>query len=171
MRAGDPIDSYLHELRRELRVSRWARRRIVLEARAHLLDAIEVERTHGLDETAATELALARFGLAGETARQFDGVSSKRTVLLRRALAPWIAAAAVTSMASATVWAFQPGSPAARVDVHAPAVRAPAAAATHGTVAHATAAHATVARNHRSTRARRPAHTIPKRPPGRARTR
>jgi hypothetical protein len=159
MRTADPIDAYLRELRRELRVSRWARRRIVLEARAHLLEAIEVECAHGLDEATAAELALARFGLAGETARQFDGVSSKRKVLLRRALAPWIAAAAVTSMASATVWAFQPGSPA----THASAAQAPAA--------QAPAAHVAAPRTERSTRARRPARTIPRRPLGRAHTR
>jgi hypothetical protein len=159
MRTADPIDSYLRELRRELRVSRWARRRIVLEARAHLLEAVEVERAHGLDEAEAAARALARFGVAGETARRFDGVRSKRTVLLRRALAPWVAALAVTSMASATVWAFQPGSPGAR------------AAAVHAAAVHAPAVHVAATRTHRSTRTRRLAHTIPRRLPGQAHAR
>jgi hypothetical protein len=151
MRAADPIDRYLRELRRELRVSRWARRRIVLEARAHLLEAVEAERAYGLDAVRAAERALARFGMASDTARQFDGVGSKRTVLLRRTLVPWVAALAVTSMASATVWAFQPGSPAAHAHVHAAAV-------------HAAAVHAPAARTHRPAHAPRLTHTIPHKP-------
>jgi hypothetical protein len=163
MHANDPIDSYLHELRRELRVSRWARRRIVLEARAHLQEAVEAERTHGLKQDEAIERALARFGVAGETARQFDGISSKHAVLLRRTLVPWVAAVAVTSMASATVWAFQPGSSAARAGAHAAAAHAPAAR----TRVHDGAA----ADAHGSARGRRLAHTIPRQPAGRARAR
>jgi hypothetical protein len=173
MRTADPIDSYLRELRSELRVSRWARRRIVLEARAHLLEAVEVERTRGLDEAEAAARALARFGLAGETARQFDGVSSKRTVLLRRALAPWVAALAVTSMASATVWAFQPGSPADRPGVRAPAIHAGAVrgGAVGGGAVRGGAAHVAAGSARKSTRAHRLAHTIPRRPSGKAHTR
>ncbi len=144
MRTVDPIDAYLRELQRELRVSRWARRRIVLEVRAHLLEAAAAERAHGVDDEGAAERALVRFGLASDTARQFDGVRSKRTVLLRRALVPWVAAAAVTSMASATVWAFQPGPPVARV--HA---------------GHVYATHA-----HGSARARQRTHSIHPQPHG-----
>jgi hypothetical protein len=161
MHTADPIDSYLHELRRELRVSRWARRRILLEARAHLQEAVEAERAHGLEHDEAVERALARFGVAGENARQFDGVSSKRAVLLRRTLVPWVAAVTVTSMASATVWAFQPGASAARAGAHAAVVHTPAAR----TRVHDAAA------AHRSTRGPRLAHTIPRRAPSRAHTR
>lgn len=126
MRVDDPIDAYLRELGRELRVSRWARRRILVEARTHLLDAADAERARGVDAAGATERALMRFGLAGDTARQFDGVRSTRTVLLRRTLVPWVAAVAVTSMASASVWAFQPGTSAAHVHGHsAPVVSHP----------------------------------------------
>jgi hypothetical protein len=146
MRVDDPIEAYLGELGRELRVSRWARRRILVEARAHLLEAAEAELAHGIDAASATERALARFGLASDTARQFDGVRSTRTVLLRRALVPWVAAAVVTSMASASVWAFQPGTSAAHVHAHSSHI----ASHLQG-----------------STRARPHPHTIRRQPPGR----
>ncbi len=41
MDAADPIDMYLDELKSQLRVPRRARRRILAEVRAHLLDAAE----------------------------------------------------------------------------------------------------------------------------------
>jgi hypothetical protein len=114
MNAGDRIDAYLDELERQLRVGRRARRRILAEVRAHLLDAAEAERSSTADGGWAAERAVLRFGPAAETARQFNHPASQRNALLRRTLVPAIAALAVTSMATATVWAFGPGPPPAR---------------------------------------------------------
>jgi hypothetical protein len=108
MDATDRIDVYLDELERQLRVPRRARRRILTEVRAHLLDAAEAEQSWVADGFRAAERAVLRFGPAVETARQFDRRASRRNTLLRRAVVPSIAAVAVTSMATATVWAFSP---------------------------------------------------------------
>lgn len=105
----DPIDAYLHELKRELRVRGRARRRIWTEVRAHLLDAAEAEQSRGAEEGVAAQRAVVRFGLAADTARQFNCLAGRRGAVLRRALVPWIAAVALTSTATATVWAFQAG--------------------------------------------------------------
>ena len=51
MDAADPIDTYLHELKRQLRVRRRARRRILAEVRAHLLDAAEAEQSRPAEES------------------------------------------------------------------------------------------------------------------------
>jgi hypothetical protein len=109
MDAADRIDAYVDELERQLRVSRRARRRILIEVRAHLLDAAEAEQRSAAEASCAAERAVLRFGLAAETAGQFNRRTGRRTALLRRALVPSIAAFAVTSTA-ATVWAFDPGS-------------------------------------------------------------
>jgi hypothetical protein len=101
----DPIDAYLRELKRELRVRGRARRRILAEVRAHLLDAAEAEQSRGAEEGVTARRAVVRFGLAAETAGQFNTLAGRRGAVLRRALVPWIAAAALTSMATATVWA------------------------------------------------------------------
>jgi hypothetical protein len=109
MDVPDPIDAYLRELKRELRVRRRTRRRILEEVRAHLLDAAEGERSRTAEGSAAAERAVVRFGLAAETARQFNRVTCRRGVVPVRALVPWIAAVALSSLATATVWAFDPG--------------------------------------------------------------
>jgi hypothetical protein len=109
MDAPDRIDAYLDELKRELRVPRRARRRILTEVRAHLLDAAEAEQPSTAEGSCAAERAVLRFGPAAETARQFNRRAGRRNALLRRALVPSIAALAVTSMATATVWASAPG--------------------------------------------------------------
>jgi hypothetical protein len=121
MERTDPIDAYLDELRRELRVSRRARRRILTEVREHLLDAAEAERARTADGSGAVERgsgaverAVLRFGPAAATALQFNGAADRRKPLLRRALVPSLAAFLVTSMASASVWAFAPGHAPAR---------------------------------------------------------
>jgi hypothetical protein len=119
MDAADPIDAYLDELKSQLRVPRRTRRRIVTEVRAHLLDAAEAEQSSTTEGICAAERAVLRFGLAAETARQFNRRAGRRNALLRRALVPSIAAFAVTSMATATVWAFGPG-PAPSRSRHAP---------------------------------------------------
>jgi hypothetical protein len=108
MDTADRIDAYLEELKRQLRVPRRTRRRILTEVRAHLLDAAEAEQPWAANGRCAAERAVLRFGPAVETARQFDRRVSRRNALLRRALVPSIAAVAVTSMATATVWAFGP---------------------------------------------------------------
>jgi hypothetical protein len=109
MDTPDPIDAYLRELKRELRVRGRARRRILAEVRAHLLDATEAEQTRGAEEGIAAQRAVVRFGLAAETTRQFNCLAGRRGAVLRRALVPWIAAIALTSTATATVWAFHAG--------------------------------------------------------------
>jgi hypothetical protein len=109
MDGADRIDAYLDELERELRVPRRARRRILTEVRAHLLDAAEAEQPWATKGSCAAERAVLRFGPATETARQFNRPTGRRYALLRRALVPSIAAFVVTSMATATVWAFGPG--------------------------------------------------------------
>lgn len=109
MDAADPIDAYLDELKSQLRVSRRARRRILTEVHAHLLDAAEAEQPWAAEGSSGAERAVLRFGLAADTARQFNRHAGRSSALLRRALVPAIAAFAVTSMATATVWAFSPG--------------------------------------------------------------
>jgi hypothetical protein len=108
MDAADRIDAYVYELERQLCVPRRARRRILSEVRAHLLDAAEAEQSSTTEASCAAERAVLRFGLAAETAGQFNRRAGRRKALLRRALVPSIAALAVTSTA-ATVWAFDPG--------------------------------------------------------------
>jgi HAAS domain-containing protein len=108
MDAADRIDAYVDELGHQLRVSRRARRRILAEVRAHLLDAAEAEQPWATDASGAAQRAVLRFGPAAETAGQFSRRAGRRNALLRRALVPSIAAFAVTSTA-ATVWAFDPG--------------------------------------------------------------
>jgi hypothetical protein len=110
MDRANPIDAYLEELKSELRVSRRTRRRILTEVRAHLLDAAEAERASTGDESRAAGRAVLRFGPAVETAREFNRPAGSRNALLRRALVPSIAAFAVSSMATATVWGFSPGA-------------------------------------------------------------
>lgn len=119
MDASDPIDAYLRELNRQLRVPRRARRRILAEVRAHLLDAAEAERSPSAQRNAAAERAVIRFGLVAETAGQFNRLADRRRgVVLRRTLVPWIAAVALTSLATATVWASGPSPPQARQRPH-----------------------------------------------------
>jgi hypothetical protein len=108
MDAADRIDAYLGELERQLRLPRRARRRILSEVRAHLLDAAAAERRSTTEASCAAERAVLRFGLAAETAGQFNRRAGRRSALLRRAVVSSIAAFAVTSTA-ATVWAFGPG--------------------------------------------------------------
>jgi hypothetical protein len=108
MDAADWIDTYVDELERQLRVPRRTRRRILTEVRAHLLDAAEAEQPGTVEGSCAAERAVLRFGPAADTARQFNHRAGRRNALLRRALVPSIAAFAVTSMATATVWAFGP---------------------------------------------------------------
>jgi hypothetical protein len=107
MDAADPIEAYLEDLERQLRVPRRARRRILIEVRAHLLDAAEAEQPWATEASCAAERAVLRFGLAAKTAGQFNRRASRRNALLRRALVPSIVAFAATSTA-ATVWAFGP---------------------------------------------------------------
>lgn len=93
------------------------------EVRAHLLDAVEAELSTGAEEGIAAQRAIVRFGLVAETARQFNCLAARRGAVLRRALVPWIAAVALSLMATATVWAFHAG-PAPSQQAHAhPALR------------------------------------------------
>jgi hypothetical protein len=112
MNTPDPIDAYLRELRRQLRAPRGPRRRILAEVRTHLLEATEAEQHGNTEQPGAAERALARFGLASDTARQFNRLARHRRRVLRRALLPWAAAVMLlmTSLATATVWASHPGA-------------------------------------------------------------
>jgi hypothetical protein len=123
METPDPIGAYLRELKRELRVRGRARRRILTEVRAHLLDAAEAEQSRGAEESVTARRAVIRFGLAAETADQFNCLAGRRGVFLRRALVPWIAAVALTSMATATVWASHAGPSPPQQAVAHPAAR------------------------------------------------
>jgi hypothetical protein len=58
MDGADPIDTYLDELESQLRVPRRTRRRILAEARAHLLDAAEAEQSRADDGTCAAQRAV-----------------------------------------------------------------------------------------------------------------
>jgi hypothetical protein len=109
MQAADPIDAYLRELNHRLRVRGRRRRRILAEVRAHLLDAAEAERLTGTEQAVAAQRAAARFGRAAENAGQFNALAARRGAVLRRTLVPWIAAVALTLMATATVWASRAG--------------------------------------------------------------
>jgi hypothetical protein len=109
MDTPDPIGAYLRELKRELRVRGRARRRILAEVRAHLLDDAEAEQSRGTEEGVTAQRAVLRFGLAAETAGQFNTLAGRHGAVFRRALVPWIAAVALTSMATATVWASHAG--------------------------------------------------------------
>jgi hypothetical protein len=109
MDTPDPIGSYLRELKLELRVPGRARRRILAEVREHLLDAAEAELSSGAEERVTAQRAVVRFGLAAETAGQFNTLASRHRAVLRRALVPWIAGVALTLTATATVWASHAG--------------------------------------------------------------
>jgi hypothetical protein len=111
MDTPDPIHAYLREFKRELRVRGMARRRILAELRAHLLDAAEGEESRGGEEGVAAQRAIVRFGLAAETACEFNCLADRRSAVLRRALVPWIVVAALSSTATATVWAFHASPP------------------------------------------------------------
>jgi hypothetical protein len=123
MHTPDPIDAYLRELERELRVRGRARRRILAELRAHLLDAVEAERARGAEEGIAAQRAVLRVGLGAETARQFNCLAVRRGAILGRALVPWIAVVALSLMATATVWAFHAGPASPQHALAHPAVR------------------------------------------------
>jgi hypothetical protein len=121
----DPIHAYLREFKRELRVRGMARRRILAELHAHLLDAAESEQSRSSEEGVAAQRAVVRFGLAAETAHQFNCLAARRSDVLRRALVPWIAAVALSLTATATVWAFHAGPPSSQPALahHAPRER------------------------------------------------
>jgi hypothetical protein len=123
MDTPDPIDAYLREFKRELRARGMARRRILAELRAHLLDAVEAEQCRGAEEGVAAQRAVLRFGLVAETVRQFNCLAARRGAVVRRALVPWIAAVALSLMATATVWAFHAGPPPPRQALAHPALR------------------------------------------------
>ncbi len=65
------LDSYLHELDRELRNRGIFQKRIREEVRSHLLDSAEHERYNGASGEEAQRRALMRFGPASLVAAQF----------------------------------------------------------------------------------------------------
>jgi hypothetical protein len=66
------IEEYLAILRRSLRARPFARRRIVREIEAHVLDAARQEEMGGIGGVEAERRAIARFGSAEELAARFS---------------------------------------------------------------------------------------------------
>jgi hypothetical protein len=69
--SSDRIDTYLGDLRRELRFRPIARRRILSEVEEHLRAAVASALADGLDPAAAVSEALERFGQPSVVARGF----------------------------------------------------------------------------------------------------
>jgi hypothetical protein len=64
----DPVESYLDDLARRLRIGRVAARRLLAEAEEHLRQSVEEEVAAGVDSELAQRRAVARFGTAREVA-------------------------------------------------------------------------------------------------------
>ena len=104
----DPIDGYLDQLDRELRLKRAPRSRIIAEAADHLRSAAGDLAETGMPNTEAEREAVTRFGAAVVVARWFAQASASTT--LRSALA-WTtlafasyAGAAVLFLVAAPSW-------------------------------------------------------------------
>lgn len=118
----DPVAAYLRELETDLR-RRRSRRRIAREVRGHLEEGIEVlERERNLTRSAAAAETLDRFGGARQLAAQFNAISTRRSVAVRRLAVLWIAWLGAMGMGSATVWASLHGPAPARTSRHAATV-------------------------------------------------
>ena len=125
----DPIDAYLDDLLARLRGAAGDVRRTLVEAEAHLRDAVDEQVAHGVDVHEAQRLAIERFGsaaqvaatanraLAGRTAGQVLGALSwaaGRMVAVGLA-AVGLAAVLARVVATFTSTAFVFGSPAGAV--------------------------------------------------------
>lgn len=77
-----PIESYLAELRRELRGNPLLARRVIEEVRDHLAEAAREERGTGMTEQEAEERAVGRFGPPARFARRFDRFAAPFRALL-----------------------------------------------------------------------------------------
>lgn len=127
--APDPIDTYLDDLLARLRGAAGDVRRTLIEAEAHLRDAVDEQVGRGVDVHEAQQLAIERFGspaqvaatanrsLAGRTATQVLGALSwaaGRMVAVGLA-AVGLAAVLARVLASLTSTAFVFGAPAGAV--------------------------------------------------------
>ncbi|MEZ5101633.1 MAG: permease prefix domain 1-containing protein [Thermoleophilia bacterium] len=81
------IERYLAELERRLPGRRRLRRRVVAEASRHLHEAFAEEHAAGVDERAAEQRAIERFGPASDVADGFRTVLPVRYVTTRRVVA------------------------------------------------------------------------------------
>ncbi|MGD0385977.1 MAG: permease prefix domain 1-containing protein [Solirubrobacteraceae bacterium] len=104
----NPIAEYLDELSRQLR--RGRRARILAEVRAHLLDAAAADASRGIDPDRAARRAVERFGPPARVATQFNALRRRPRALIQRTAAVALAGAAMASLGTATVWAFEPGA-------------------------------------------------------------
>jgi hypothetical protein len=108
----NPIADYLDELSRQLR--RGRRERILAEVRAHLLEAAAADACRGIDADRAARRAVERFGPPARVATQFNALRRGPRALLQRTAAVMLAGAAMASLGTASVWAFEPGATRAR---------------------------------------------------------
>jgi hypothetical protein len=69
----DPIEAYLDDLARRLRLTPAVARRFLTEAEAHLRDLVDEQTAAGADRDTAGASALARFGTSREVARSANG--------------------------------------------------------------------------------------------------
>jgi hypothetical protein len=117
----NPIADYLADLSRQLR--RGRRGRILAEVRAHLLEAAAADASRGIDPDRAARRAVERFGPPARVATQFNALRRRPRALIQRTAAVMLAGAAMASLGTATVWAFEPGATPARAH-HAQHVQA-----------------------------------------------
>jgi hypothetical protein len=108
----NPIADYLDQLSRQLR--RGRRGRILAEVRAHLLEAAAADACRGIDTDRAARRAVERFGPPARVATQFNALRRGPRALLQRTAAVMLAGAAMASLGTASVWAFEPGATPAR---------------------------------------------------------
>ncbi|MEZ5098587.1 MAG: permease prefix domain 1-containing protein [Thermoleophilia bacterium] len=121
------IERYLAELERRLPGRRGLRRRAIAEASRHLHDAFADEQAAGLDEQAAEQRAIDRFGPARDVADAFRASLPVRHVTTRRVAALVTAGLAAALIATIVQETSTPDSPRApQAEAAAPAA-APAA--------------------------------------------
>jgi hypothetical protein len=105
------INDYLDELERRLAAPRRRRRRILREARAHLVEAAARERAAGATPAEAERIAIARFGSARAIAERFaeerEAVRRPRRALI--AAATIGVAGAASLVATAALHQSEPG--------------------------------------------------------------
>jgi hypothetical protein len=102
MRTSDPISVYLRELGSRLGGSWFRRRRIIVEVRAHLSEAVASDPLAEQDPAGAARRAIARFGTVEEIAQSFAAGRERGSRRGRARLGVAAAAAALVCAAVAT---------------------------------------------------------------------
>lgn len=96
---SSPLDTYLQQLKHELRHDPLLARRVVDEAADHLAQIVAAERRQGMSQQDAEQEAVRRFGAPGPLARQFEGFSMPLKAMLALAsLATLLVAAWLVSV-------------------------------------------------------------------------